>query len=209
MSSQINLVDPSLLPKRALINSRAVAVIVGVSLLAVAVHGGVESAQLRAALATTAVQANAAPAVDAASEPVEGMPAKMQRLQRGLALRDALAQVHSLPDDSAGLLQQVMAALPDTLWLTEIDLSGNQSIRIAGGALDASALAAFSARLARIDALKGTPIQVLQLEPQAGGELAAVDDSGESAALAPLRRARPTYAFALASRDGTATEVTP
>ena len=141
MTSQINLVDASLLPKRALIDGRAAAAIVGVALLGVAIHGGMESAQLRSALAANPALATTTSAADAASAPVGGLAAQTQQLQRNLALRDALAQAHSLPDDSARVLQQVMAALPDTLWLTEIDLRGNQSIRIAGGALDASALA--------------------------------------------------------------------
>ena len=50
MTSQINLVDESLLPKPALIDGRAAAAIVGVALLGVAIHGGMESAQLRSAL---------------------------------------------------------------------------------------------------------------------------------------------------------------
>lgn len=213
MTSQINLVDASLLPRPALINGRAAAAIVGVALVGVAVHGGIESAQLRLALATSPAQAAAV--ADAASAPAGGLVAQTQQLQRNLALRDALAQAHRLPDDSARLLQQVMAALPDTLWLTEIDLRGSQSIRIAGGALDASALAGFSASLARIDALKGTPVLVLQLEPQTRADAASVDDSSAASATpssaaavaVPMRRARQPYTFALASGDASAAEV--
>lgn len=211
MTSQINLVDASLLPKRALIDGRSGAAIVGVALLGVAIHGGMESAQLRSALAANPALATTTSAADAASAPVGRLAAQTQQLQRNLALRDALTQAHSLPDDSARLLQQVMAALPDTLWLTEIDLRGNQSIRIAGGALDASALAGFSASLARIDALKGTPVLVLQLEPQVRADGASVDDSSDASAssssAAPIRRARQPYTFALASGDASAAEV--
>ncbi len=213
MSSQINLVDALLLPKPALIDGRTAAAIVGAALLGVAIHGGIESAQLRSALATNPAAATlqATATADAASAPVGGLAAQTQQLQRNLALRDALAQAHSLPDDSARLLQQVMAALPDTLWLTEIDLRGNQSIRIAGGALDASALAGFSASLARIDALKGTPVLVLQLEPQVRADGASVDDSSDASAssspAAPMRRTRQPYTFALASGDASAAEV--
>ena len=213
MTSQINLVDASLLPRPALINGRAAAAIVGVALVGVVVHGGIESAQLRLALATSPAQAAAV--ADSASAPAGGLVAQTQQLQRNLALRDALAQAHRLPDDSARLLQQVMAALPDTLWLTEIDLRGSQSIRIAGGALDASALAGFSASLARIDALKGTPVLVLQLEPQTRADAASVDDSSAASATpssaaavaVPMRRARQRYTFALASGDASAAEV--
>ena len=213
MTSQINLVDASLLPRPALINGRAAAAIVGVALVGVAVHGGIESAQLRLALVTSPAQATAV--ADAASAPAGGLASKTQLLQRKLALRDALAQAQRLPDDSARLLQQVMAALPDTLWLTEIDLRGSQSIRIAGGALDASALAGFSASLARIDALKGTPVLVLQLEPQTRADAASVDDSSAASATpssaaavaVPMRRARQPYTFALASGDASAAEV--
>ena len=211
MTSQINLVDASLLPKPALIDGRAAAAIVGVALLGVAIHGGMESAQLRSALAANPALATTTPAADDASAPARGLAAQAQQLQRSLALRDALAQSHSLPGDSARLLQQVMAALPDSLWLTEIDLRGNQSIRIAGGAMDASALAGFSASLARIDALKGTPVLVLQLEPQVRADGASVDDSSDASAssssAAPMRRARQPYTFALASGDASAAEV--
>lgn len=221
MTSQINLVDAALLPTPALIGGRAAAVIVGVALLGVAVHGGTESAQLRAALAASPAQATlqatptAITAADAASAPAGSVTAQTQQLQRNLALRDALAQAHRLPDDSARVLQQVMAALPESLWLTEIDLRGSQSIRIAGGALDASALAGFSAGLARIDALKGTPVLVLQLEPQVRADGALVDASADALATSsstaaaavaaavavPTRRARQPYTFALASGD--------
>lgn len=209
MTSQINLVDASLLPKRALIDGRAAAAIVGVALLGVAIHGGMESAQLRSALAANpaAAMLQATATADAASTPVGGLAAQTQQLQRNLALRDALAQAHSLPDDSARLLQQVMAALPDTLWLTEIDLRGNQSIRIAGGALDASALAGFSASLARIEALKGTPVLVLQLEPQVRADGASADDNDSASTTPTARRARQPYTFALASGDASAAEV--
>lgn len=209
MTSQINLVDASLLPKRALIDGRAAAAIVGVALLSVAIHGGMESAQLRSALAANpaAAMLQATATADAASTPVGGLAAQTQQLQRNLALRDALAQAHSLPDDSARLLQQVMAALPDTLWLTEIDLRGNQSIRIAGGALDASALAGFSASLARIEALKGTPVLVLQLEPQVRADGASADDNDSASTTPTARRARQPYTFALASGDASAAEV--
>ena len=223
MTSQINLVDAALLPTPALIGGRAAAVIVAVALLGVAVHGGMESAQLRAALAASPAQATlqatstAIAAADAASAPAGGVAAQTQQLQRNLALRDALAQAHRLPNDSARVLQQVMAALPESLWLTEIDLRGSQSIRIAGGALDASALAGFSAGLARIDALKGTPVLVLQLEPQVRADGASVDASADALATSsstaavaatvaaavavPTRRARQPYTFALASGD--------
>ena len=207
MTSQINLVDASLLPKRALIDGRAAAAIVGVALLSVAIHGGMESAQLRSALAANPALATTTSAADAASAPVGGLAAQTQQLQRNLALRDALAQAHSLPDNSARLLQQVMAALPDSLWLTEIDLRGNQSIRIAGGALDASALAGFSASLARIDALKGTPVLVLQLEPQVRADGASADDNDSASTTPTARRARQPYTFALASGDASAAEV--
>lgn len=215
MTSQINLVDAALLLKHALIDGRAAAVIVGVALLGVAIHGGMESAQLRAALASSSAQATlqATAAANAASAPAGIGTAQTQQLQRNLALRDALAQAHRLPDDSARVLQQVMAALPESLWLTEIDLRGSQSIRIAGGALDASALASFSASLARIDALKGTPVLLLQLEPQVRADGAPVDASAEASATSssaaavtaavavPVRRARQPYTFALASGD--------
>ncbi len=202
MTQQINLVDATLLPPRPPLDGRAAAGIFGVALLVVAGHFGFESMRLQSALVASGTGTDAAvgaPA-DAASAPAAALAAQRQRLQRGEALRDALTQGRSLPDNSARLLQQVMAALPDTLWLTEIDLSGGKTIRIAGGALDASALAGFSGRLAQIDALKGTPIQVLQLEPQAMVESASAEDEGD--APATRRRVSVPYTFALASTEG-------
>jgi hypothetical protein len=134
----------------------------------------------------------AAPADPAAAEAAPGS-AELARLRGRLATREALLAAlkaeTAQPTDPAGTLLRVVAALPETMWLTELELAGANDVRIAGGTLDPLALAEFARRLAETAALRGLGLETLRLEPDAAAA------SGEGAGLP-----RPAQLFTLASK---------
>ncbi|RZI86793.1 MAG: hypothetical protein EOP38_00405 [Rubrivivax sp.] len=175
MRPQINLIDPTLLPKVERFSGKTVMLIAGVSLAVVAVHHAHERVQLNQTLALARAQeaSNAAlpptdtPPVDAALE------ARKQALARDESLRDGLAKLTDLPTDNAAILSNVIAALPRSLWLKEVDFVAKGGLRIVGGAVEPTALAEYSDALARVPALHGLPIEVVSLEappPRTDGE---------------------------------------
>jgi Tfp pilus assembly protein PilN len=89
-----------------------------------------------------------------------------ERVAQREALRDLLA-ADQLPQEPAALLRSVIDALPQTLWLTEVEVARERALRIAGGALDAAALNNFATALAQVPALRGVPVHTVRLEPAA------------------------------------------
>jgi hypothetical protein len=191
----INLVDPSLLPPLRLLSGHRLLGLLALAACAVTVHGGIERQRLAQAMA----QANAA--APAASDSPQTAPAATSAsadLQHRIAQRQLLLQAMSGPAvltrDAADALQRVMGAVPDSLWLTELDLHGARGLRIAGGALDPAALGVFAERLALAPALRGLPIETLRLSYEAGA--AEPGEGHESAAVTP-----PHHRFVLANLD--------
>lgn len=164
---QINLVDARLLPQRHLLSA---ARLMGVALAGLVVVGAHLIIEMR--LTTQAMFANAAtsaPTSDDATpaEPDDTTSQLQTRLTQRQALRDMLAVDAKLPTDSAALLRAVLGAVPDGLWLSEVDIAGANGLRIAGGVLEPAALRGFAERLARITPLRGVPIETLRVDPQA------------------------------------------
>ncbi len=126
-----------------------------------ALHLGWERRQLAHSLAqpgAEAVVADGTLPADAAYD------ARLAQLLRDERLRDALAGFADLPQHSAQRLQQLAAALPDSLWLSEVELQGSRGVRIVGGALDPAALAGYATRLGQLDGFSGLPLQALTVE---------------------------------------------
>lgn len=162
---QINLIDPRLLPPQRLLSGQRIASLALAGLLLVCGHWGIERAALARAMAASAPEPTVgAPAAD--SE--RALDELRERVAKREALRDLLAS-DRLPPDPAALLRALFDALPPTIWLTEVEVARERSVRIAGGALEVGALDPFAARLASIAALRGIPIHTLRLEPAAEG----------------------------------------
>jgi hypothetical protein len=159
---QINLVDASLLPPLRLASGQRLAALCLAGAALVCGHWAIERAALARALAATGAEepTDAAPAADAG----DGLNELRERVAQRQALRDLLASDH-LPNNPAALLRAVFDAMPPTLWLTEVDVARERTLRISGGALDVNALDRFAERLATIAALRGVPIHTLRLEP--------------------------------------------
>ena len=163
MKQQLNLIDPKLLPVPARPPVAVLLALLTVAGLAVVGHFGWERAQFNLALAHLGTLQ--APAAEEAA-PDPALQALQRQVERDELLRDGLARASDLPADSVGQLRQLTAALPHTLWLTEVELTGRNGLRIAGGAVDVTALTAYAARLSDITSLKGRPLQALTVEPQ-------------------------------------------
>ncbi len=182
---QLNLADPRLLPpQRVLSGARAIALFAA-GLLLVTAHFGTERHRMAQALASAGAETaeNSNPEV-AVADPASALRTRIAQRQ---SLRDMLATTDTLPPDSAALLQAVIAALPESLWLTEIDITGARGVRIAGGTLDPSALNGFAERLSRIPLLRAIPIETVRVEPQdaaAGGTAEVATPPGHSFVLA-------------------------
>ncbi|KNZ33512.1 MAG: hypothetical protein AD742_06385 [Methylibium sp. NZG] len=167
MKQQLNLIDPRLLTAAARPSAITLVIMLGLAAVAVQAHYGWERLQLKRALAGSSVEpAAAAPVDDAASQAERALQALQRSVERDELLLDGLARASDLPVDSVSQLRQLAAALPQALWLTEVELSGRTGLRIAGGTLDVAALSGYAARLGEIAALKGRALQTLTLVPQ-------------------------------------------
>lgn len=188
----INLLDRRLLPAEPLVRAAPAIALLGACALVVLGHGLFEQQRLQRALAAVAEQTPA----EAAVAPTGADPGSdVAQLRARLAIREALLAAlkseTAQPADPARTVRHVVAALPETMWLTEVELHGARDMRIAGGTLDPMALAEFARRLAASEALRGLGLQTLRLEPEA--HMAA---SGEGPA------APATHLFTLASQSG-------
>lgn len=159
----INLVEARLLPPLRLLSGLRLATLIAAGALLVFGHWGFERVALSRALAmdSTAEQADTNHRSVAAKD---GLADLRERVAQREALRDLLAADH-LPQQPAALLRSVIDALPQTLWLTEVEVARERALRIAGGALDAAALNSFAAALAQVPSLRGMPVHTVRLEP--------------------------------------------
>ncbi|MES2091302.1 MAG: hypothetical protein V4532_15175 [Pseudomonadota bacterium] len=190
MRAQINLVDLSLLPAVQHLSTKRVLLVVVVALATLTAHYSYERFQLNKTLAISASK-------DAGVDPLAAslnIDADLDRLQKQLMrdelLRDGLSKLTDLPVDNAQMLADVIAALPDSLWLKELEFFGKHGIRIRGGATDPAMLTEFSAKLAKVPALAGLPVQVVKLTPEiaASAEKAPTEDGST-----PTITLAPTY----------------
>lgn len=205
-SQYINLVDAKLLRVRERLSGVVLLSVMAAGVTLVGLHYAVEKYRLQRELTAMATQSTLA---ETATAPV-GLPAafvsKQEQLKREETLREALNQGGDLPGQSGALLSAVAQALPASMWLTDLQVLGAKSLVIAGGSLERPALASFAQRLEASDALKGTPIGIVQFEPRAGRNDAsdgsgasddALQGSRDEAAAAPVVT---HFSFILASR---------
>lgn len=187
----INLVDERLLPPRPRPSGAVLLGGFAAALCAVAVHGAIERQRLAAAIAG-APDTSAEEVAPAA--PSDALVALQQRVAQRRALLDALEAAQPLPRAPAEAIQGVLAAVPDTAWLTEVDLHGARGLRIAGGVLEPAALVPLARRLAQLPTLAGVPIGTVRLTYDPGTDAA---DAADEAAPARV----PSHRFVLANLD--------
>lgn len=194
MTQQINLLDAALLPQRDWCNGRF---IVGTGALWVALVGGQWVYEKQAL--TTLLAANAP--VESAEADTPAFDAESAELNAQLASGEALLRtaggLTALPQENAARVQALIDAMPQNLWLDEVEFGINQRVRITGGVGDAAGLAAFSQRLGESAAYNGLPLRVVAL---AAREREAPESAETSATLKapPMNTA---FQFVLASTD--------
>ena len=211
---QINLINPSLIPKRQWLRMRVLA---GFIACAAAVVGGqfvYETSAMKAVMAAASQPAAAAaePTDATAVPPAAAAPSAAAAAAEVLALQTRIATLESLragtrsqsrlPKGIQPAMDAIVASLSDSIWLTEIDIGPEGSLRISGGTLDAQALASMAQRLSQVSALKGTRIGVLRIEPWAPA-------SGEPSDAAAATASVPGHRFVLASLGHTGSEEAP
>jgi hypothetical protein len=198
MIQQINLIDPSLRVVRDWLAGRVIAG-TGLALaVVVGAHWACEQTTLTRLLSSAGA---APPSAEAAASAAAASPEDIQLrdAQRAIAgserLMQAVAGLTDLPHDNAQRLRSVIAAMPETLWLQEVEFDGERGLRIAGGATDAAALTAFAQRLGALPAFRGVPLQVFKVDPRAAP---ARPDAADAPA---LDERAPHYAFVLSTSD--------
>jgi hypothetical protein len=169
MTQQINLLEPSLLPKRDWFNGKNIVVGVAAAVALLSAHWAFEAVSMKRvmALATPAPGAAdpAAPLVSV-DELDRELSEGQSRLTRGELLMQAVASLTDLPTDNAARMMWVVNALPETAWLSEVEFTGRRGVRIVGGALAANDLAGFSNRLGANPAFRDVPVQTFLLRAQ-------------------------------------------
>lgn len=165
---QINLIDLSLRTKRDWFTGRGIAAVTaGLATLVVA-HGAFESTMLARSLvvASAAAPVANAPADGAPSADDAQMLDNQRLVARGERLMQAVSALSDLPHDNAPRLRALVSVMPESLWLQEVEFSGERGVRVAGGATDAAALARFAQRLGALPAFHGLPLLVFKVDPR-------------------------------------------
>ena len=198
MTQQINLLDPTLLPDRDWCNGRFIVGLGAVLALAIGGQWGYERWALTQVLASSA--AAGAEATAAATASIDAEIAELNtQLAGGEALLRTAGGLVELPRDSATRIESLISAMPQNLWLDEVEFSANRRVRITGGVSNAAGLAAFSKRLGESSAYSGLPLRVVALEPRESDGPEAADSAGQTRTT-PLNTV--TYHFVLASVEG-------
>ncbi len=203
-SQQINLVDPSLLRVRERLTGTTLLTLMVAGVVLVGLHYAVAKYELQRQMASLAARSPEPVPTGTETLPA-GLMHKQEQLAREETLREALNRGGDLPQNTGALLTSVAQALPDAVWLTELQILGEKALVISGGTLERPALTAFSRQLEASPALHGTPIGVVQLEPRngsgentPGGGTGTLD--GGSGADLPTAQGATHFAFTLASR---------
>lgn len=206
MAQQINLLEPALLPEREWCTGRGIVIGAGVLAAAVAAHYAHESLAFQRALAAGSPAASSQASASASDVEIDVQLRDRQlRLARGEMLMKAVGGLNELPRDNARRLQTLFAAMPETIWLQEVEFNSMRSVRIVGGTTNTSALAGFSQRLGATPAFQGLPLHVYALQPRAAEPVTELPDEA-AASDATAQRTTATvpatlYGFVLSSVD--------
>lgn len=160
-----NLFDRSLLPPPPDWLMLGTLTLAAAGLVGLAAHGVYEKQALAALMAAPGEPA------DAAAQ--DGGDAELRELTERVARRNALRQSYRQSggslEQAGALLERITAALPDDMWLAEVELGADRSLRVAGLALQAPSLHGFTARLQQAAGVRGVPLtqfSVERIEPE-------------------------------------------
>lgn len=155
---QINLLDRRLLPPPPDWLTRGVLSLAALGLLAMLAHLAVERTRLARVLS---VPAEADLAETPASVEINTLSARVAGL---MALRQSVLGAGTGIDRAGRTLTGVAAALDKDMWLDEVELRADRSLRVTGRTLQAGGLPAFTARLQQQDSLRALPVTGMVVE---------------------------------------------
>lgn len=193
MTQQINLLDPALLPQRDWCTGRFILGMAAVLAVIVAGQWFYEQ-QAMARLLARSQAADTGEHLSALDEEIAEMQTQLAHSEALLRTAGGLTE---LPKDNAARAQALFDAMPQNLWLDEVEFGANQRVRIRGGVSDAAGLATFSQRLGTAAAYSRLPLRVVALAPQEQGP---VERRDTPASLTAPALSGPFH-FMLASTD--------
>jgi hypothetical protein len=163
MPQQINLIDESLRPVRQRLPASALLATLAVASSLLATHYMWEKWSLARALSHAVVPP---PAVSELATDTATQAREEARLAQREALRDLLRLQVSVAEGSASLLGDIIGAMPENMWLTELEVGAARTLKIGGGIANSASFGLFSSRLEHITALKNLPVHTVRLGPR-------------------------------------------
>lgn len=193
MTQQINLLEPSLLPKHEWLTGSHV-LVMGVLLVAgMAAQLGYERHAMKRVVAAIAAVPAAVEVSTAPDDLDQRISAAEARSQQNEMLISAAATLTDLPTDNAQRLQRLFAALPETVWLQDVAFGAGGRVRITGGAEQVVDIAQLAEALGRSPGFEKMPVRIFSLDREAAPE--SVDGAASAPAKLPPRR----FGFVLSS----------
>ncbi len=197
MTQQINLIDASALVGHDPLSGLNIMLAVGVSALALVGHYSFEQWRFQRAQAAAAAAEQNAQASNAAAAQVSEQLAQLQaQFTADDQLRQAEAALVDPPQDCASRLQALVAAMPASLWLRQVEFAGARNVRIAGSSLRSADVASYAQTLGGQPAFSGLPVRVLSFDRR---EVTQEPAEGAESGLPPVKWA--AYDFEVSSLD--------
>lgn len=199
MAQQVNLIDISLRPARQNLPPAALLAAVAAAGLLLTTHFAWEKWALARELALAVAPVVVADsALDGAAQ-----SQRAARLVQREALRDLMRLQVSVAEGSAKLMGDIIRAMPEDMWLTELEVGASATLRLSGASADSASFSQFTSRLENIAALKSLPLHTVRLEPlvpegaaaaqdqttPTGRQFVLVSGTGDDAAAAPVTAA--------------------
>ena len=196
MTQQINLIDQTLRQGRDWANGVMVLGVLATATALVAGHFVYERLGWQKATAEAA-QADAAREASAAI--VQQVASQLDQVQAQLAaddqMRRAAAAMVDPPQNCVQRFEQLIAAMPATMWLEDVEFYGARGVHLVANSLHTADLARYADTLSSAKAFSGLPVEILSIERKEFADSDAPDVSAVKPKLAPY------YAFELAGTE--------
>lgn len=165
MTQQINLIDASALGGRDPLSGLNIVVTLGLAALVMVAHYSYEQWRWqRVTAATTEAEVQAQASSTAATQASDQLAQLQAQITADDQLRQAEAALLDPPKDCAVRLQALVAAMPASLWLRQVEFAGARNVRIAGSSLRSADVSDYAQALGSKPAFSGLPVRVLTLD---------------------------------------------
>jgi hypothetical protein len=165
MTQQINLIDATAQAGNDPLSGLNIVVALGVAALVMVGHYSYEQWRWqRVTAAGTAAEEQAQASSTAATQASEQLAQLQTQITADDQLRQAEAALLDPPKDCAARLQALVAAMPASLWLRQVEFAGARNVRIAGSSLRSADVSDYTQALGSKPAFSGLPVHVLTLD---------------------------------------------